>query len=161
MLNINPLLNLVFLRLFFVLSIIFQVHSVLSQSNFLKTYNAIGFQDVNSIAQDSDHNFILVGQSQVTAGGTPFTFVVKTDRDGNILWRKYFGDQFFNNTGNQVLNTPKGYIVLGNELAIGASVTLFDSDGNIVTQTIEKDSLWYAHSMDLTSDNGLIIAGEN
>ncbi len=54
-------LGLISLLSFFIIA---KPRPISAQSNFLKTYNFIGYQGVNSIIQTSNNDFLLVGSSQ-------------------------------------------------------------------------------------------------
>jgi len=131
---------------------------VFAQSNFLRTYNLIGFQDVNSIIEVENHNYVLVGEGQNEADGLVYSFVVKTDANGNIVWKKYFESSNIYNTGNQVINTAKGYVILAN--GFQPTFYMLATSGNILTKYIETDISGYAASMDLRSEDSLIVAVE-
>ncbi len=128
------------------------------QSNFLKTYNYIGYQSGKSMIEDADHNYIIVGGGQNDASGQLRIFIAKTDVDGEILWTRYITPSQYA-FAEQVLDSPDGYVVLGNAIPLGAYLGLLDKDGNVTSSVIFNDSIWSAKAMD-HSGGALIITGE-
>jgi hypothetical protein len=114
-------------------------------------YNNIGY----SVKQTSDGGYVITG---LTDGGI---CLIKTDANGNQTWAKTYGLS----SGRSVLQlSDGGYVIAG--LKYGATgicdiiLIRTDINGNqLWTRTFGGNSWNEAHSVDLASDGGYIIAG--
>ena len=86
-----------------------------------------------------DNNYIQVGETGFLFDNSAKIFVVKTDMNGNLIWKKEFGDNG-HNLGNSVFEVSDGYIISG---SIDRNSTLIKLDKN------SGDSIWIK-----TFDNG-------
>ena len=131
-----------------------------AQSYFVKQHNFIGFQDVNSIVQADNDDFVLLGESQQTADGTLYAFIVRTDDEGNILWKKYL-DQLSLNLGFQIRKVPGGFALLTVGDFIGTRVVTINDDGNVLFPGVQTDSIYTGASFDIDNDDGFVVVAEN
>lgn len=99
-----------------------------------KTFGGIFVDGVNSIVQTFDGNYVIAGYKESSTRSTDI-WVIKLDRDGNILWEKTYGGQK-NELASAIAQTSDGgYIVAGDTYSIGAGgldawLIKLDSDGN-------------------------------
>jgi hypothetical protein len=114
------------------------------------------------VQQTSDGGYIITGTYSVQAGDI---FVIKTDADGGIQWRKNYGGPL-NESGECIQQTSDGgYIVVGHTFSFGSG----DSDIWLLRMNTDGDTLWTkcfggsfgedGKSVAETSDGGYIIAG--
>lgn len=80
----------------------------------------------------TDNGYIVVGSSnyQSTESGDEEAgaFILKYDKNGNILWEEYYGD---NKTGsyNDVIEVEDGYIVVGSKDSSTGILAKYDTNG--------------------------------
>ena len=125
----------------------------------------------------SDNGFILIGLTASVDGhiteplGLYDIWVVRIDSSGNLLWQKTLGGRG-NDVSEAIRLTPDGNYVLaasttsndelvpGNHGQNDLLAYKLDDEGNIIWQKIYGGSgIDGGLSLDLTSDNGFIIAG--
>lgn len=121
----------------------------------------------NSVQQAEDGGYIIAGDSINTksaAEHSHFSMAVKLAEDGKIRW-KYFGNEYSSAQSIQQ-TTDKGYIIAGNktdyEYGLDFLIVRLDENGNEEwVRTFGLNGGWeYASSIQQTSDNGYIVAGQ-
>lgn len=125
------------------------------------TFGTSGVDLGNSIQQTSDGGFIITGRRLSFSSGTPDLYLVRTDSNGDSLWtRGYNGPvtPFSFDEGKGVYQLSSGgYLAAG---ISDAKLWLLRIDEN-------GDTLWTklynepCSSVDITSDGGFIISGNN
>ncbi len=96
-----------------------------------KSYGGSQFEDAQSVTLSKDGGFIIVGNSKSADMDSNFNagendiWVLKTDKEGNMIWQKSFGGSGLD-YGFDALETSSGAIVLVGETAS----TDFDGVGN-------------------------------
>lgn len=132
---------------------------------FEKTFNA-QFQDVAyDIVQTTDTGYIIVGSTRFlgTANGGRNVYLIKTNKYGDTLWTKNYGNNNWT-FGMSVQQTyDGGYVIAGGDIDgdFGMYIIKTDSQG---------DSIWTKHygnglqpsvgrSIQQTTDGGYIITG--
>ncbi|MBL7914957.1 MAG: T9SS type A sorting domain-containing protein [Bacteroidia bacterium] len=147
------------------------------------TIGGYGTESFPKIAQTSDGGYILGGDSdsnisgdkaESSIGGNDF-WMLKLDSFGVIQWQNTIGGSSIDNLISILQTTDGGYLLGGNSLSnisgdktensMGASdfwIVKTDSTGNIQWQNTiggtAKDDL---HSIEQTSDGGLILGGSS
>lgn len=133
-----------------------------------KTFDNNGNADAgSSIVEDPEQNIIAVGGT----GPTHFTFdynsygiVIKTDKNGNIIWKKQFGGKGIN-VFSCVITKGTHYIIAGSKtvqsLTRQAWLIELDKDGNVLTEKTfgKKFDDGFAQIIS-TSDNGYLAVGQ-
>jgi hypothetical protein len=132
-----------------------------------KTYGGSNLDSASSIQQTSDSGYIVAGQTGSFGAGFYDAWVLKLDGDGYVQWQKTYGgtDSDFVNSIQQT--SDSGYIVAGQTGSFSAGsydvwVLKLDGDGYVQWQktyggAANNDS---ANSIQQTSDNGYIVAGQ-
>lgn len=129
----------------------------------------------NSVEKTEDGGYIVVGSTKSkkineVSTGVGNGLVVKYDKEGNVVWSKYYGgnghEEFYD-----VTVVSDGYVAVGytastdidglnNSGANDGLVVKFDKEGNIVWQTlIGGTGDDYIHAIKETNDGNLIVVG--
>lgn len=94
-----------------------------------KNYGGSNGELFNSVSQGSD-GYIVAGYSSSTDGdltglnkGREDAIVVKYDLNGNIVWKKNFGQSNSYNAFNSVISVSDGYVTVGSSESAGANPT--------------------------------------
>lgn len=128
-----------------------------------KTFGGTSWDNANSVQQTSDGGYILVGDSDVYGSGTNI-WLIKTDANGNQLWKKIFGGSWWDRGTSVQQTSDGGYIIAGYTASYGSGVEdvwliKTDANGNAQWNKIfggtSRDN---ANSVQQTSDGGYIIA---
>ncbi|MBG0784225.1 MAG: hypothetical protein H0S79_03900 [Anaerolineaceae bacterium] len=86
----------------------------------------------NKVQGTSDGGYIIFGETDTFGAGSFDLWLIKTDKDGNLVWDKTFGDenQDIFLAGQQT--SDSGYILLGyNSIESSSDLIKTDSDGNV------------------------------
>jgi hypothetical protein len=80
------------------------------EKTFEGTWRDVG----NSVQQTSDGGYIIAGETRKTFYSPSRADLIKTDANGNLVWRKAFGEGDAGSCGKSVLQTSDGgYIIAG------------------------------------------------
>ena len=133
-----------------------------------KHYGGITFDAGYCVQQTSDYGFIITGYSSTAGVGLgDQLYLVKTNKAGDILWEKKYGDEF-QNYGRWVIETSDGgYIITGNTYRSNDAQS---SDLWLVRTDAMGDSLWTKtygfinndfgiRVLEVPEDNGFILIG--
>jgi hypothetical protein len=108
------------------------------QNQWLKTFGSINFDDSYSVAVTSDSGYVITGYTSGLGSGGTDAFLIRTDKNGNVLWNKFFGGTN-NDYGNSVLQTSDdGFIIAGSTSSYGAGL----SDGYIIKTDSIGNVMW-------------------
>ena len=142
-----------------------------------KTYGGSGAESAKAIATTPDGGYIVVGLTGSKDGdvsgnhGTNDFWVVKLDRDGNIIWQRTLGGSNLDLAQDVAVTPDGGYIVVGwtrsNDGDVSGNhgmddvwVVKLDKDGNVIwKKTYGGSDEDYAFSIIATKDGGYIFAG--
>jgi len=99
----------------------------------LKSFDNGGFESANVVHQTSDGGYILMGSGGSFNYSNHKFLLIKTDSDGNEIWRKTFGDNYYAYFKDGKITNDGGFILAGisddgNDSDIWLIKT--DSDGN-------------------------------
>lgn len=144
-----------------------------------KNYGGSSSDWIGSFAQTPDGGFILQGITVSANGdatgnhGNYDLLVVKTDPDGNTLWKKLYGSTGFENTGNILNTSDGGYLmggtcganngdVSGNHGSTDYWIVKLDNAGNIQWQkSYGGSNSENLYNIKETSDGGYIAIGNS
>ncbi|MFA4872068.1 MAG: hypothetical protein WC610_03375 [Patescibacteria group bacterium] len=131
-----------------------------------KTLGGTNGDMASSVQQTPDNGYIIAGWTTSFGAGSYDAYLIKTDANGNLLWEKTFGGTDWDWANSVQQTSDHGYIVAGSTSSFGAGygdvyLIKTDSNGNLLWEKtfggISDDG---AFSVQQTSDNGYIIAGE-
>jgi len=129
-----------------------------------KHYGTNEWDFANSMDTCADGGFILAGKTYETGNAYSDILIVKTDANGDELWRKKIGGNK-DDVANSIKTLSDGYIFCGSTESIGAGkkdiyVVKIDLNGNIIWERtlggLEED---ISNSILITSDNRIVCAG--
>ncbi len=136
------------------------------QVSWIETFDDGGTEEFRSIQQTSDGGYILAGETRGMGAGRSDIWLIKTDGEGEEIWRKTFGGDG-NDNGYCVQQTSDGgYIIVGKTESYRGgdnSVWLIRTDkfGDAIwTRTLVGSGYNFGYSVQQTLDGGYIIAGE-
>jgi putative intracellular protease/amidase len=121
----------------------------------------------NAIRATRDGGFIIVGEeNHFSVGALMEVQVIKTDADGNELWRQIFSSNGYYDYANGVYETDDGgYVIAGSAAAYSeneemVSVIRIDAEGNLVaSQTFGGPGAYWGGALCAAPDGGYVIAG--
>lgn len=118
------------------------------------------------VAETYNNQFIFIGTTDSTVGGTLDALIYKTDSAGNFLWAKTFGGSN-SETGIKIIEMPDhGYVFTGTTFSYGAGggdpyIVRTDMNGDtIFTRIYGTPNDDIGKSISLTSDGGFILCGK-
>ncbi len=131
-----------------------------------RTYGGGGYDIARSVLQTTpDSGFIFAGRTGSYGAGAEDAYLVKTDSDGFVIWEQYFGGINDDRFVAVQQSTDGGFIAVGFTESFGVDSTAIyivrtDSAGDTIwTKVIGGNNRNFGRAVNLTSDNGYIIAG--
>ena len=136
-----------------------------------KTYGGSGSDLAYSIQQTTDGGYIVAGITASLGAGSYDVYVLKLDKDGNLIWEKAYGGSAPEEAYAVQETKDGGYIVAGRTASFGDTgnsayplnnvyVLKLDENGELEWQkTFGGSSDDYAYSIQQVSDGGYIVAG--
>lgn len=119
----------------------------------------------NAVMQTSDGGFLVTGITKSFGAGDADLWLIKTDAEGNELWRNDFGGAGYD-SGRAVQETGDGeFAIFGNTASFGAGANdiwliLADSQGDSLwTRTFGGTASEQGEDLRLTQDGGFIGIG--
>ena len=133
-------------------------------NTFKKSYGGIYADFFYDMAVTSDSGFVMTGRIAKTGANGNLSldiFLIKTNKYGDTLWTRTFGDSL-NEKGHSVIETTDGgFLVTGEGLGLaGYHLIKTDVNGNLLwAKTYQKQGEEYVSVVKQTSDHGFIMAG--
>jgi len=127
----------------------------------------------NTVVQTADSGFIMAcladnGSFGSSGSAECLILVIKTDKDGNLVWSKSYGsgDEVFPNTGYELTDevsmaiqqTTSGNYVLSYGMNSKIGLLKIDKSGNLIWAKNYANTGW-GGPVCQTSDNGFVMAG--
>jgi len=130
-----------------------------------KTYGGSDSDGASSLIQTTDGGYLVAGSTNSKGSGEVDAWVIKLDREGNLLWDRTYGGNDFDNASSLIQTSDGGYAVAGHTYSKGSGgsdVWIFklDSQGNLLwDRTYGETILDEANFLIQTTDGGFAIAG--
>ncbi len=130
-----------------------------------KYYGGIYDERFYSVKTTSDSGYVMAGYTEGTDTLDLDYYIVKADRDGEIIWEKTYGGASVDTAYGICELSGGGYIVVGNTASYGGGGT----DIRLLRLNSSGDTLWsktyggpkddYGYSILETGDGGFLISG--
>lgn len=133
-----------------------------------KTYGDLSTDGAESIIVTSDGNYVVTGYISYRTGVERYVYLIKIDRDGNLLWSKTYGGSRWDE-GHSVQQTADGgFIIVGKTNSFGSFTPTY-SNVYLIKTDANGDTLWTKNFGEIyddggryvqqTSDSGYVIVG--
>jgi hypothetical protein len=131
-----------------------------------KTIGGNDSDEAYSIIETKDGGLAIAGETNSFGDGKDDFFIVKLDANGNLLWSKTIGGEYFDYAKSIIETKDGGLAIAGRTKSFGAFsydvfIVKLDVNGNLLwSKTIGGNKEDWANSIIETKDGGLAIAGE-
>jgi hypothetical protein len=131
-----------------------------------KTYGGIADDYAFSVQQTSDNGYIVAGSTYSFGAGNDDIWLLKLDSSGIVQWQKTYGGTSTQYALSVQQTSDDGHIIAGCTYSVGTDsrdmwLLKLDSSGIIQWQKTYGGTDWdIAYSVEQTSDNGYIVAGD-
>ncbi len=149
----------------FLFSLIIHCCSTYAQTLFHKTLGGTGDDTGYSVQIAHDGNYLLLGSTSNAGAGNKDILLLKTHRDGTIIWSKTFGGAAEDYPSCIIRTNNNGYAIIGITRSFGAGnkdiyLLKLDENGNVEwSKSYGGNAEERGLVMHQTFDNGYIIAG--
>jgi hypothetical protein len=123
--------------------------------------------DWGSAVVITDDGYYLAGDTYTYGPGGYDVWMIKTDKLGNELWNKTYGESDSHDTGYSFIQTSDdGFAIIGTKTSITTELTDMwliktDNSGNMKWNiTIDGGEDEWSYSVDETTDGGYVITGK-
>lgn len=156
-----------YLKLIFVLLVSMTFNNTIAQSTFQKAFGGTASDEGKSVRQTIDGGYIIAGTTTSYGAGGRDVLLIKTDKFGDTIWSKTYGDSVGNEYGYCVaLTNDGGYIVSGSysNFIIGEDdiflLKLKPNGDTIWTRTYGGNGFEWGSYVQQTTDGGYIVTGQ-
>ena len=123
-------------------------------------------QQWGSCVKTLDDGYLILGSSEAPGTHQEDIILLRTDLDGNDVWRRIYGGEYIELGSELVVTEDNNYIIVGtthtsNWQAHNLLLMKTDSAGNVCwRRTYFENTHSQGHSIVCTGDGGFAIAGE-
>jgi PKD repeat protein len=132
---------------------------------FIATFGGTNTDVGYSVQQTADGGYVLLGFTKSEGAGQEDVYLIKTDKAGNIVWKKTFGEEYYEGGQSVQQTADGGYILCGytNSEGAGSSDIYLIKTDNLGNQLWKKTfggtSTDAGYSVKQTVDGGYILLG--
>ncbi len=130
-----------------------------------KTFGGTNDELGNFVQPTSDGGYIITGSTESFGSGSEDFWLIKVDGNGNEEWNKTYGGSFGERAYTVHQTNDNGYVLAGRTDSYGngsldAWLIKTDTSGNeLWDKTFGGTAADNAYSLQITSDNGYVLAG--
>ena len=130
-----------------------------------KTFGGKKWDEAHSIIQSRDGSFVVAGYTMSKGAGINDAWIVKIDKNGNMIWDKTFGGRDSDAAHSIIQTRDGGFVVAGytvskSDRGSNAWIVKMDKDGNkIWDKAFGGKNADEAHSIIQSRDGGFVVAG--
>ncbi|MBU1077389.1 MAG: PEGA domain-containing protein, partial [Spirochaetes bacterium] len=130
-----------------------------------KTYGSKAWDKANSILPTSDKGYVVIGETISKHAMGRMAQVLKLDKNGKLVWRKYFNYGDDNEVNDVIIKTNGNYIIVGSIFFQKKKksylwILELNTKGHVIMNKTLGGNNWNAgYSIKKTYDKGYIIAG--
>lgn len=135
-----------------------------------KTYGGTHYDVGNSVLQTADGNYIVAGYTWLGGWDGSYSYVLKINPTGEVVWSKRYGEFKRNSSANSIVEVHgDGYVILTDSGAVSTSGTFdahllrIDEDGERIwdrsISNSHADDIEYGVMIQGTSAGGYIVTG--
>ena len=130
-----------------------------------KTFSWDNQDYARSVIEDSNGNYVIVGYTNITSeAGRPDAYLIKTDKNGNLIWERTYGGLEYDDGQSVVESSDGGYIVAGGTSSFGQYnddyIFKTDINGNLIWEKTWGDYRGqHAYSIKAMPEGGFVIGG--
>lgn len=110
----------------------------LGQKKFENSFGGYSNEIAKSIIQLADSSFVIAGYTSSFGIGGYDIFIVKADKNGNLIWQKTFGGNDWDFAYNIEPTSDGGFIISGTTYSFGYG----NADGYIIKTDVSGNVLW-------------------
>ena len=131
-----------------------------------KTYGGPNDEEGLSVQETQDGGYLIAGFTESFGAGSKDVYVIKTDSIGDTLWTKVIGGSSSDKANSIQEISEEEYIIAGYTSSFGSGnsdvylIRMFSSGDTLWTRTFGGTESDMGYSVQQTSDDGFIIAGQ-
>lgn len=116
---------------------------------------------ITSVVEMADGGIAITGYSNGLSDIANLdSITAKLDSNGNFLWLRTWGTSGINETGNKIVATSDGGLLVGGTMqANGAMLLKYDSNGNLSWSTLWSTAFGI-NDMVIASDGSIVVCGQ-
>mgnify|MGYP000701744144 CR=1 FL=1 len=121
----------------------------------------------HAVKQTADSGYIVCGYTNSIGAGNYDAYLVRTDKNGKLLWEKTFGGFDWDFAYDLEITADGGFLLVGETHSLGAGnadayLIKTDKDGNLLWEkTLGGTGKDIAHGLISTNDGNFAFCGEN
>jgi hypothetical protein len=126
-----------------------------------KTLGDTSYEESGSVLQTADSGFIINGYTASSGAGGTDVLLAKTDKNGNLVWSKVYGNTGFEQSMGFIRNNKGEYIISGYTTGMSTQAGIFmmvtNSAGNLLWSKVFPTGVLGSACLKQTADGGYIM----